>query len=205
MVHEFFGEEQYALERAGVQLRAEPGDVVVGRRRGLGRDGALLRRRGRAGRAACWRSSSRPTISVFGREPGPEPRLRDRVEIVPRPLWDAAGQPLRFDEAGGQTSVAGSGAQEVLTETIDARRRRRAVDFIKLDVEGAEMAALRGAEQTIRAHRPKLALSVYHSVGDMADIPAWVDGLGLGYRLYLDHRWPGPAETILFAHVREVR
>ena len=61
------------------------------------------------------------------------------------------------------------------------------------------MAALLGAELTIRTHRPKLALSVYHSVADFVAIPAWIQELDLGYRLYLDHRWPGPAETILFA------
>jgi hypothetical protein len=61
------------------------------------------------------------------------------------------------------------------------------------------MQALAGAEQTIRRHRPKLALSVYHRDEDLVEIPAWVDGLDLGYELWLEHRWPGEAETVLFA------
>ena len=62
------------------------------------------------------------------------------------------------------------------------------------------MAALRGAEQTIRAHRPKArAVGLPLDLRTSSAIPAWIQGLDLGYRLYLDHRWPGPAETILFA------
>lgn len=40
-------------------------------------------------------------------------------------------------------------------------RRLPAPGFIKMDVEGAELLALRGAERTLRAHRPALVLSVH--------------------------------------------
>jgi len=48
------------------------------------------------------------------------------------------------------------------------------VDFIKLDVEGAELDVLLGAQKTIRKFRPKLAISVYHSVADFYEIPFFI-------------------------------
>ena len=46
--------------------------------------------------------------------------------------------------------------------------------YLKMDIEGAEMEALRGAEKTIRAFSPTLAISIYHSPEDMMDIPEYV-------------------------------
>ena len=51
----------------------------------------------------------------------------------------------------------------MVTLAIDeliARRGLEGLDLIKLDVEGAELATLRGAERSLRAFRPKLAISV---------------------------------------------
>lgn len=199
MVHEFFGEEQYALDRAGVRVAADPGDVVVDAGGGWGETALYFADAvGEHGRVLAFEFVP-DNLRLFEANLALNPRLRDRIELIPHPTWHTAAEPLRFDAAGGQTALADQGQSEVLTETIDSVAGGGRVDFIKLDVEGAEMATLRGAEQTIRAHRPKLALSIYHSIADMTDIPAWVHGLDLGYELYVDHRWPGPAETILFA------
>ena len=61
------------------------------------------------------------------------------------------------------------------------------------------MDALLGAEQTIRSHRPKLAISVYHSLQDFVRMPDWITSLDLGYKLYLDHFTIHEEETVLFA------
>lgn len=199
MVHEFFGEEQYALDRGGIRVAAEPGDVVVDAGGGWGETALYFADAvGDGGRVVAFEFVP-DNLRLLEANLALNPRLRERVHVVPHPTWHTAGEPLRFDAAGAQTALAEQGRSEVLTQSIDSVCDGMRVDLIKLDVEGAEMATLRGAEQTIRAHRPKLALSVYHSIDDFVDIPAWVDGLDLGYRLYLDHRWPGPAETILFA------
>ena len=199
MVHEFFGERQYALDRDGVAIAARPGDTVVDGGGGWGETALYFADAvGPEGRVVSFEFVA-DNLRVLNASLELNPRLADRIQVVPHPVWHSHGQTLRFDDAGGQTMVGDQGQSQARSETIDHVCRGAAVDFIKLDVEGAEMAALRGAEQTIRAHRPALAVSVYHSVSDMVDVPAWIDGLDLGYRLYLEHRWPGPAETILFA------
>jgi FkbM family methyltransferase len=71
--------------------------------------------------------------------------------------------------------------------------------FVKLDIEGAELSALRGAEQLIRQHRPILAVCLYHNPQDLWEIPLWIDGLGVGYRLYLRRYAPYDGEVICYA------
>ena len=73
------------------------------------------------------------------------------------------------------------------------------IDFIKLDIEGSEMAALRGATASIHRFRPKLAISIYHRPEDFYEIIDFVADLGLGYKLYLEHYTIWDEETVLYA------
>lgn len=93
----------------------------------------------------------------------------------------------------------------VPTITIDdfvKREKIARVDFIKMDIEGYELEALKGAMNTIKAHKPKLAISLYHKFDDFTLIPLWISQLGCGYELYLDHYTIYAEETVLFARMR---
>lgn len=72
-------------------------------------------------------------------------------------------------------------------------------DLIKMDIEGSEIRALTGAAETIRTHRPNLAVSVYHNVSHLTDAFALIDRLNPGYKYYLRHYTEGYTETVLFA------
>jgi FkbM family methyltransferase len=136
------------------------------------------------------------------------PELACRVQVVRRPMWSTPGQELRYDPMGPGTTVKPEGsptARSVLTQSIDGLVREEglaAVDFIKMDIEGAEMEALRGAEQTLRTFKPDLALSIYHSLEDYHRLAYFLEGLGLGYRFYLRHLTVHLEETVLFASAR---
>ena len=71
--------------------------------------------------------------------------------------------------------------------------------FIKMDIEGAELEALRGAESIIRKQRPKLAICVYHKPEDIWTIPMYILSLQNDYRLFLRHYSFGDTETVLYA------
>ncbi len=45
------------------------------------------------------------------------------------------------------------------------------VDFIKLDIEGAEQNALRGANQTLAQWKPRLGVATYHLPNDQVEVP----------------------------------
>ena len=67
-----------------------------------------------------------------------------------------------------------------------------------MDVEGAEGAAIAGAGEVIRAHHPKLAISVYHNAGDLIDIPRQVLAIRDDYELRLRHYTEGFTETVMY-------
>ncbi len=73
------------------------------------------------------------------------------------------------------------------------------VDFIKMDIEGSELRALKGAKNTIMKFKPRLAIAIYHSLNDFVEIPEYLKSLGLGYEFHLGHFTIHSEETILFA------
>jgi FkbM family methyltransferase len=76
------------------------------------------------------------------------------------------------------------------------------VTFLKMDIEGAELDALYGAERQIRENKPKLAISLYHKLSDIVEIPRLVKSFVPEYKFYLQHSpgaFPFPTEYVLFA------
>ena len=68
-----------------------------------------------------------------------------------------------------------------------------------MDIEGAEMKALKGAEQTLIKFRPQLAISIYHSNNDMQDIPIYLHNILKNYIFKIGQYSPDNDETILYA------
>ncbi len=75
------------------------------------------------------------------------------------------------------------------------------VTFIKMDIEGSEMAALDGAQRLIRTYRPRLAISVYHRPLDVIFLARRILELVPDYRLKVRHYGAGIFETVLYASV----
>lgn len=73
------------------------------------------------------------------------------------------------------------------------------VDFIKMDIEGSENNALRGARETIRRYHPKLAICLYHRPEDFITIPSTINDIYPYYKFYLKHNSFNFWETVLFA------
>ena len=119
------------------------------------------------------------------------------VSLVRKGLWNRP-ETLSFDASQGSASkLSGSGTVHIETTTIDLEVNGR-VDFVKLDVEGAEFNALLGGEQVIKRNHPALAVCVYHDQRDMLRIPELVAGMHAGYKLYLRHYTQGAFETVMF-------
>ena len=122
------------------------------------------------------------------------------AEILPLGVWSSRAT-LRFDATGNTSShIEENGGIRVsvapIDEIVDPVDR---VTMIKMDVEGAELEALRGAKETIRRDRPKLAICIYHKPEDMTEIPLYIKELVPEYRLYIRHHTDIQVETVLYA------
>lgn len=120
------------------------------------------------------------------------------VELHNKGLWSCETE-LSFQETGNSCARVGEGTIVIRTVSIDAVTEGEPVSFIKLDIEGAELEALRGAEQTICKYHPRLAISIYHKLEDIIEIPAYILSLYEGYKLYIRHYMLNENETVLYA------
>ena len=64
------------------------------------------------------------------------------------------------------------------------------IGVIKLDVEGLEYPAIKGALNTIKNQKPVLLISVYHTVRDLLQIKPMLEDLDLDYKFMLRHLAP---------------
>ena len=128
--------------------------------------------------------------------------LATRIEVHEQALGREAGTLYLHGSGPGARISSQPGGREVAVMSVDrfvGDGCLPRVDFIKMDIEGAEFDALHGAEETIRRWRPRLAVSVYHHAADLARIANWIAGLGLEYRLFLEHYTIHHEETVLYA------
>lgn len=116
-----------------------------------------------------------------------------RVIIYAKGVWDkddfltinVAPDNTAADSFVIQPKGSRKGAKLPLT-TIDnlvAELKLPRVDYIKMDIEGAEQRAIIGATETIRKFHPRLSLSAYHRPDDPDKIPALVRAAWPGYKM----------------------
>jgi FkbM family methyltransferase len=72
------------------------------------------------------------------------------------------------------------------------------VDYIKLDIEGAEQDTIEGAAKTIKKYKPILAICIYHKAQDWYKIPQKVLDINPDYNIYLRHYMEGIYETVMY-------
>ena len=197
ILNSFFIRE-YRFDRSGVVVDAEGSDIVIDGGGCWGDTALYFADRAPKGKVFVFEFEER-NLEVLRRNLARNPRLAERIEIVEKALWSKSGETLHFADAGPGTRI-GSGSIAVESMSIDdlAADLPR-VDFIKLDVEGAEIPVLHGAQNTIRSFAPKLAVSIYHSIHDLLTIPQLLQELD--YHVYIDHATIHAEETIAFGVV----
>ena len=204
--------KQYEYRKRTPEIKAQEGDYVIDGG-GCWGDTALYfaHEVGEQGKVFTFEFAS-DNLKVFNRNMSLNPQLSSRIEVFPKAMWENSGEKISYSADGPATSLAinqhqqnSKNSSQVLTVSIDDFVREKKlprVDFIKMDIEGAELGALKGAEETLRTFRPKLGISVYHKENDFIEIPTYLDKLGLGYKFFLDHFTICGNETVLFATTR---
>jgi FkbM family methyltransferase len=138
---------------------------------------------------------------------------QQRVQCHRAGTWEKSGRlKMRFSDGDGIAHVAShfelvdtpadaaeaANLAEVDVVALDERLAGENVTFIKLEVEGAEVASLNGARRLILDNRPKLALSAYHRARDLVDVFEAVESLDAGYRIDLAHHHESVPSTVFY-------
>jgi len=193
---------QYYFSRGNVEIAPSPGDHAIDAGGCFG-DTALgfADAVGDAGHVHVFDPLPRH-CAIMRQAVAMNPELAPRISIHPYGLTDhvteVAESPVD-DRIHPGARLAESGVPTLTVDETVSRYGVPRIDFIKMDIEGSELAALQGAESSLRRWRPKLAISLYHRPEDFFTIPSWINSLGLGYRFFLDHYSIHQEETVLYA------
>ena len=181
------------LAREGAHVGPCLGDVVIEGRGGPGDCALWLSHRvGRSGRVYSFEHDANEA-AVFRENLALNPALASRVELLEEALTGASGE-----RTPGRVRAAAGAAKRTIDDFVQHHGIDR-VDLIRLDVGGEEWSVLEGARKTLSRWRPRLVVAVHHAPEDLAETPARIAQLRLGYRLFLGHFAPREGATVVFA------
>jgi FkbM family methyltransferase len=137
------------------------------------------------------------------------------VRIEPLALWDKEEEIIfTFDDYGVKhyeegdsefvqaCDVSSANKKVFKTISIDCYCKKNEVDkidLIKMDIEGAEPQALEGAREIISAHKPYLAICIYHQPEHLYKIADLILDISPEYTFRIGHYYPGFQESVLYA------
>lgn len=101
---------------------------------------------------------------------------------------------MQFVQRGGRNSTlipyekghpTDKKIRDIEMKSVDSLLFGGECTYIKMDVEGSEAHAIKGAEHTISVYKPKLNIALYHRTEDIFDLPLKILALNNDYKLYL--------------------
>ena len=137
-------------------------------------------------------------FAALSRAPRPEDCI---ATLFPCGLSDSQ-QMLRFTNDGTTSSKIDSNASGdvaiIQCVKLDDVIQGQKIDYIKLDIEGAELPALSGMQKTIARWRPRLAVCAYHKPDDLLKITKALAQFETGHNIYLRQHCPKAFETVAY-------
>lgn len=146
-------------------------------------------------------------ILIFNKNMKLNEKLAQSITLEKFPLSNKTGDKIMVNDKGPSSSISNycfdkNADAMVETMTIDdfvKEYNLKHIDFIKMDIEGAEIDAILGAKDTIKKFKPKLALSIYHKPDDIWEIPILINEILPDYKMYIKHNSRSSIETVLLA------
>lgn len=136
-----------------------------------------------------------------------DPRTRDRVAVAALAAADHDGE-VRFAAGGGLSAHLGTGGGGpdggegdlvVPCARLDTLAGARGMTFVKMDIEGAEPAALAGAAASVRRAAPLMAVAAYHAQDHLWRVPLMLADLLPGHLLHLRPHCEEGWDTVCYA------
>lgn len=123
----------------------------------------------------------------------------DHFNAYPYGAWNVR-EKLKFLEEGAESSrISVNGSIVIDCISLDELLADTFISHIKMDIEGAELKALLGAEKIIKKYRPRLAISVYHKPQDIYEILFLLEKWNLDYKYCLRAYGDTGTDCVLYA------
>jgi len=106
----------------------------------------------------------------------------NKIEYISSGLYDSKGK-IGFDLNSFSSRIDNKATDFITTVKLDDVVAE--ATFIKLDIEGAELQALKGAQKLIKKCQPILAICLYHKPSDLVEIPLLIHSINPNYKLYI--------------------
>ena len=128
------------------------------------------------------------------------------VKIYPYGLWSKKDKQLICQDGRSSSLFWIDGHSQVECDLVSLSEFAKEnglnkIDFIKMDIEGAEMEALKGCKDILIAQKPKLAICVYHLNEHLYEIILYLNSLNLGYKFWMGHHRDNEFSTVLYATI----
>ena len=133
--------------------------------------------------------------------------LKKRMEVYPSEkieLYNAGvyneDKSLTFDGGKEGSHIIECGNKTAKVVKLDSVLEGKRVTFIKMDVEGSELVALEGGKKIIKEQKPKLAISAYHYLSDLWEVPLYIKEINSEYKIFMRHHAPTVWDTDCYAY-----
>lgn len=110
---------------------------------------------------------------------------------------DTIGERLFYADGSRGSKVSEKG-KLINSVTVDSLVGENGCTYIKMDIEGEELSAIKGAKKTIKEYKPKMLISCYHKSEDLLEIPQAVLSIRNDYKIYMRHFPSVPAWDTVF-------
>jgi len=127
----------------------------------------------------------------------------ERVVPIKMGLWSKSDEKLSFKAnlgVGSYIVKSKDGAEKISTITLDDFFKDK--DFpnlIKMDIEGADLEALKGAREIIKNKKPKIQICLYHKPTHLFKIPLLLKSINPNYNFFLGHHSGILVDLVLYA------
>lgn len=126
-------------------------------------------------------------------------KIAEEIYLYPCGIWSSSKMLLFDNTQSPSCHISASGHTFFQCVALDDIFINYVPSFVKMDIEGAEVEAVKGTCQTIKKHKPALSISVYHKIEHLWEIPLLLNTLNNNYKFYLRSYEHFNQETVLYA------
>lgn len=192
---------QYFVKRGGIDFSPRPGETVFDCGACIGEVATVFAMHvGETGQVHLF--DPVPTHVAFCHHQRElNPHLAKIMHVVPMAVGSVSnGQGALTSEINQIQPSASPDASFPFVSIDDyVRANDLRVDVIKMDIEGGEGDALKGAEHTLRTFQPRLMISAYHRDDDLWVLRKQIQDINPNYTFHFGHHTPVQWESVLYA------